>query len=756
MLAALVSVVSFDTRDARWEKRTRTAPQVWTTVAPRLDRIDAGLPLRPIYGGALILTLAGCFALIWSTGSRTRPGEPAPGGSAGWRTCSSALRLVAAHQPVPVVSRRACAFAIAAIAAVVAWRLGAFVFTSPETGLPDGFVSIDHPFHTARAEMLRRSLLNGEFLRWIAPHQGGYPAEFYPLGFAYGVVALWGLLLGSLSIPVVHKLAVIALFLTPALIYPALARRDGWPPALGLIGFALHVSLPGGYWHGGYSELVFMGLVANVSAAVAVLTCLLWLLDALRFANRRAMAWAALAAAAAIWCNPRSGIGLAACGLGAWIAVAARSRAWPDIRAASLRLGCVGVLAALLAAPELVSLVRFGDLYYFIHYTSYTTSADYLGAMMEAVSFVVFPLFVAGLLAALFLPAERVATRAVLFSLLLYIGLTLLFTFNGSVARMVQQLETTRLMPVQRYLMIYVAAVGVYAVAVVAAAHVRRVALRPEWIALASTGVILFAALTPSALVPAHVSPPGRLDRSGSAEMREFESAVRSAAAIAPPGTAILVVGTGVSAHQQLWAPVVADRLFFYDNWMWYWHRRHAGPYNPEERAAYDPARMAQVLSCDYFRANGIGAVVSTTEKFNAVAADAPDLHAIWLGPSSAFYVADPSPVVTIGQRAAEQVTLANHRIEVRDRNGSGDLLIRQNWFPRWRAEINGRPAAIEQADDGYMHIALPGGPVDVVLTYSLQPQDVAARAAGLLGLAIAAALLPARAKSVLRSRETV
>lgn len=761
VLVALVTIVIFDTRDSRGMWRDRSAPQVWTFVAPKLAAINAGIPLTAIYGGALLLTLAGGFALIRATGVRPRaaddrtPETPSFDGINGWRVCSRALRLAGAPTASSVINERTCVMAMAVIAIVVAWRLGAFVLSSPDTGLPDGFASIDHPFHVARAELLRRSLADGEVLRWVASHQGGYPAEFYPFGFAYGVVALWGLLLGSMPIPVVHKLAVIALFLAPALVYPALARRDGWPPLVGLSSFILHVSLPGGFWHGGYSELVFMGLVANVSAAVAVVISLPWLLDALSGRSRRAFAWAAMAAAAAIWCNPRSAIGLAACALGAWIAVAACDRTWPGIRATSLRLAAVGALAALLAAPQLASLLRFKDLYYFLHYTSYATTAEYLGAMIEAVSLPVFPLFVAGVLTAFFVPAHRVATRAVAFSVLLYIGLTLVFTFGGSVSRMVQQLETTRLMSVQRYLMIYLAAVGLHAVAVIIATYMRRVPLRAEWLQLGFAAAVLLASLTPSALVPAHVSPPSQLSRSGTPEMQDFEDAVRAAAAMSP-GTAILVVGTAVSAHQQLWAPVVSDGPFFYDSWMWYWHRRHVGPYDVREAWEYDQERMDEVFSREYFRANGIGAVV-TTGKIDALAAATPELRPIWLGETStAHFVVDPSPIVTVGERKPETVTLTNHRIEVRDGNASGDLVVRQNWFPRWRAEVNGQPTAVDQTADGYMRIALPDGPVDVVVSYSLQPQDIAARGAGILGLVLAGALLARRAKRVSPSSETV
>ena len=77
----------------------------------------------------------------------------------------------------------------AGIALWVCYRLGAFDLWN-QIPLPDGtterfertFGAADHPFHATRAELLRRSLADGELLRWVSAHQGGYPVEFYPLG----------------------------------------------------------------------------------------------------------------------------------------------------------------------------------------------------------------------------------------------------------------------------------------------------------------------------------------------------------------------------------------------------------------------------------------------------------------------------------------------------------------------------------------------------------------------------------------------
>ena len=428
------------------------------------------------------------------------------------------------------------------------------------------------------------------------------------------------------------------------------------------------------------------------------------------------------------------------------MATALRARSWPGARAATGRLAAVAGLAGLLAAPELISLLRFRHLYYFLHYTSYASSADYLAAIIEAVSLPVFPLVVVGLLVALLVTAERVAARAVAFSVLLYIGITVVFSFGGEVSRLVQQLETTRLMPVQRFLMIYLAAVGLHAVSVIVAAHASRRWLRAESLQLGFVIAIVLAYLTPSALVPQHVAPPGQLVRSGSPEMESFERAVAAAAAVAPEGTSILVAGTSLSAHQQLWAPMVSERLFFYDSWMWSWHREHEGPYDSRRAWEYDPDRMTEVFSREFLDANGIGAVIATGE-WDAGARAAPDLRPVWSAnvDHTPYLVRDPAAVATIGGRVPDAVSIGNHRVTIRDRNAAGDLVVRQTWFPRWRAEVNGEHVPVQQAAGGYMRVPLPRGPVAATLEYSLQPPDVVARGAGVLGLALVLVLLAPR-----------
>src|SRR3954468_7131757 len=212
------------------------------------------------------------------------------------------------------------------VALYVAVRMGALALSvdvdtaGGTTNLPNTFASVDHPFHVARAAMLWRELASGNVLRWVGQHQGGYPVEFYPLGEAWLEVVVRGLSLGSLPVESAHTLAVIVLFLAPGAAYAALAREDGWSPVVALTAFVLHIALPGGWYHGGYTELVQWGLVTNVAGALAALCLLPAAVRFLRTGAGWSGAVAAALAAVAIYCNPRSLLALVAIGLGAWLA----------------------------------------------------------------------------------------------------------------------------------------------------------------------------------------------------------------------------------------------------------------------------------------------------------------------------------------------------------------------------------------------------------------------------------------------------
>jgi hypothetical protein len=66
-----------------------------------------------------------------------------------------------------------------------------------------------------------------------------------------------------------------------------------------------------------------------------------------------------------------------------------------------------------------------------------------------------------------------------------------------------------------------------------------------------------------------------------------------------------------------------------------------------------------------------------------------------------------------------------------------GEIIVRRNWFPRWKATLNGEEVAITQTADGYMSIAGPAsGDVSLVIEYRVDWLDWLARACTALGIA--------------------
>jgi hypothetical protein len=98
-----------------------------------------------------------------------------------------------------------------------------------------------------------------------------------------------------------------------------------------------------------------------------------------------------------------------------------------------------------------------------------------------------------------------------------------------------------------------------------------------------------------------------------------------------------------------------------------------------------------------------------------------------------------PTPLVTFVGDAPIALDVRNQRIEAAGSSGGGEARIRHNWYPRWRATVNGQAVPIAQTDDGYMSVPVPAGDVRLELLYSVDRIDWAARAAFGGGLAFAA-----------------
>jgi hypothetical protein len=635
------------------------------------------------------------------------------------------------------------------VAIYVALRMGAGgLWTEVDTGpralyVPNTFATVDHPFHVARADILWRQLASGAVPRWIGQHQGGYPVEFYPLGEAWLEVAVRALSLGALPAEGAHTLAVIVLFLAPGVAFAALVAEDGWPAVVALLALCLHVAFPGGWYHGGYTELVQWALVTNVASAVAAFAMFPVLLQFVRGGPGWTGGLAGALGAAAIYCNPRSLLGLLALGCG--VAVATLVAGCPNAASGvARRLLVVAVVGGLLAAPELMSLARFGDLYAFVHYSGYDRPADYLAASIDAVSWPVATLAAMGVALGLALPRHP-ALKAASSSLVIYVLGTLAVSFVPAVARIAPQLEPTRLMPLQRLLMLYLAAAALWSIVRWIMA---RVSIAPDW---AATALIALAAIAillgqtrplpgppPDPASPA--IPPVSLyavEMSGQPQQADLAAAVRAADSAAAPGTALLVLGSALSWHQQLWAPLWTERPLTYDNWLWFWSPLHAGTPGYAFQAGHHYPDPEMTLRPDFLRWHGIGAVV-VTGAARATAAASPDLQPLLGGMYDAYVVREATTVVSAPDRAELAVAYQNETITAQVAPAATTFLVRVNWFPRWSATVDDREAAIVRRADGYMDVRgqQPGNLLR--LAYEVQPLDWLARGLAVTGLLLA------------------
>lgn len=614
-----------------------------------------------------------------------------------------------------------------------------------EVTLPNTFASVDHPFHVARAEILWRELSEGRLLRWVGQHQGGYPVEFYPLGVPWFEVALRGGSLGALSAEGAHTFAVIAIFLLPGVGFLALSRQDRISPAVAFLALALHVALPGGWYSGGYTELVQWGLVTNVAGAVAIF---LMLPPATRFVlsgDRRSAALAALLGAAAIYCNPRSTLGLLALAIGAWAAAMSISNRG-SIGEATWRVVQLGLAVALLAAPELLALIRYADLYTFVQYSSYADITDFAKAAASSISAFVLVLGVAGMAYAI-RRHESPGSLSAAWSLVVYGSLTILFGVVPAVSTLAPQLEATRLMPLQRLLTIYLAAWAIWASL---SWGTKRTGIASQWFSPLASVIVASAILlvqtwppeneTPdpaAPLVPASSLFPVAM--SGQHVQADLAAAIRHADQAAQPGTALLVLGSALSWHQQLWAPLWTKRPLYYDNWLWYWHPHHFGTPGYQPAVGNHYPDTVNAIQPEYLAAHGIGAIV-VTGAAGATAANANWLDPVFDGRYDVYRVVEPTSTVTFGAANAAMSEIGNQHVRATSKLPASQIEVRANWFPRWKATEPEGGATVARANDGSIHLTSISPISSVSLTYALTATDWIGRLlaiAGILGIVV-------------------
>src|SRR5215218_795577 len=422
-----------------------------------------------------------------------------------------------------------------------------------------------------------------------------------------------------------------------------------------------------------------------------------------------------------------------------------------ELRARIAVAAGIVAVAGLLAAPLLIALARFSDLYFFVVYERYDSYWEYWEASMTAVSRPVLWLGFVGLVGVFFVRELR-AGRFVVFTSIAYVAITILL--SGLIpGPSIEQLEATRLMPFQRALTIYLAALGVYVVLVTIAKILAR-----SRVAIVNAGLLGLIGLTLLAYIFVNGSPVPESDRAlypvlntDGAYMVEQQRAVELADDRAAPGTAILVLGSILSWHDQFWSIEWSERPFYFDDWLWYWQKDLAGEYDPNLEHVYpDPS---STLDPGFLASQGIGAVVVTGAASDA-ARNSPALELISEAPSySVYLVREPTPIVTADGAETTEIAIDNQQIAATVSEPSSNFHIRRNWFPRWSATVDGQPAEVTKDENGFMTVTSTAPGTRVELVYGVDGWDWFGRVLLVLGLASAAVAIvqPRRVERLLR-----
>jgi hypothetical protein len=101
------------------------------------------------------------------------------------------------------------------------------------------------------------------------------------------------------------------------------------------------------------------------------------------------------------------------------------------------------------------------------------------------------------------------------------------------------------------------------------------------------------------------------------------------------------------------------------------------------------------------------------------------------------YTVNDPVSLVTDGGALPTRIDVGNQEITASFDDGDGTVVVRQNWFPRWTATVNGDPVDVIRRDDGYMELHAPAGAADMRLEYAVTGLDWAGRFASVTGIAL-------------------
>ncbi len=623
-----------------------------------------------------------------------------------------------------------------------AWHLGATHLTATVRAadgsmmtVPDTFATVDHPFHVARAQTLLESLRDGQILRRVGSHEGGYPVEFYPLGVPWLTVGVWALALGTLSIASAFKLVVIGIFLAPVLVFAGLGRRDR--VALPIAGLALvaHLAVPGEWWSGGYTETVEWGLITNVAAYVAAFGFLAALLAFVLTPSRATLLLSIGLSVFAVATNTRSTIALVCVGLGVIASVLIqRGVTRESVRQLLIRYAAVAIPALLLSAPLWLSALRFSNLYEFIQYQFYDGLSAYWQSSVNALSSPIMLLAIIGFVVAL-LDRDRPAPMAAACTLVCYVVATIVLGGLGPDGGLIAQLEATRLMPFQRLLMIYLAASAVMAAVRVIGRTRRSTGFVSGSLLVVTALLAVFLVIRPPASLPVAEQSMFPVETTATSQYADLLLAVEAADRVAAPGTAIFILGSELGWHQPMWAPIATDRPLYYNDWLWLWQTWHRSPELQYNGQAILASSLDDALRPAELARHGIGAVVTLTPQTEALADREDALIRQDEAGYAVYQVRDSVPVVTSAAGTTIESSVANERITATVEGGAGTVTVRETWFPRWSATVDGEPAGITRDSSGQMRIAVPAGRVALEIVYGVDALDILARVGSIVGL---------------------
>ncbi len=631
-----------------------------------------------------------------------------------------------------------------------AWHLGATHLTATVRtadgslmSVPDTFATVDHPFHVARAQTLLDSLRDRQILRWVGSHEGGYPVEFYPLGVPWLTVVVWSISLGTLAIASAFKLVVIGIFLAPVLAFAGLGRLDR--VALPIAGLALvaHLAVPGEWWSGGYTETVEWGLITNVAAYVAAFGFLAALLAFVLQPSRLTLLLSIGLSVFAVATNTRSTIALVCVGLGVIASVLIqRGVTRETVRQLVARYAVVAVPALLLSAPLWLNSLRFSKLYEFIQYEFYDGLSAYWQSSVNAVSWPVVTLAIIGFVVAL-LDRSRLAPMAATWTLVFYVVATTVLGGLGPNGGLIAQLEATRLMPFQRLLMIYLAATAVMAAVRLLGRSRRSTVLVSAGLLTITVLLTLVVVIRPVSSLPLAEQSMFPVETTANSQYADLILAVRVADRIAAPGTAIFIAGSELSWHQPMWAPTVTERPLRYNDWLWLWQTWHRSPALEYVGQAIAPTSLDDALRPEELARHGVGAVIALTPQIEALTDQEDDLIRQDDAAGYAVYrVQDSVPVVTSDAGTTVESNIGNGRITATVEGNAGTVTIRETWFPRWEATVDGKSADITRDASGQMRIEVPAGRVALEVVYGVDALDILGRVGSIIGLLLTLLLM--------------